>query len=329
MRHALPIALKLLALTLPLNSARSAAQHNSSPTATPQPPASQSATTRPFQPGVQIDWAAGAVLASARVVLREGPLEFFAAFAGKEHESILRFDGRPLHIQTALGLAGMQPGKPPTWNEAERRYIPPSGDLLDVRVRWTDPGGALREASAHDWLLDVEYDRTPWPRPWVFGGSVLLRDGGLAAERSGAGIALVDMPDALLSPSRSRSSRDGDLWVVARSEAVPALDTPVTVVFTPARPHPLRIVVDHRGLASIDGQWIPDEDACDLIATAQQLDASSRISIELRGVLRSERAAWVQRLRSAGVDSEAVEWVESPNTPDLPSTTPSTAETGP
>ncbi len=329
MIHAPPIARILLVIALASIRAAAPAQPAASQPAPPQPPASQPATTRPFQPGVQIDWAAGAVLASARVVLREGPLEFFAAFAGKEHESILRFDGRPLHIRMALGLAGMQPGTPPMWNDAQRRYVPPSGDLLDARVRWTDPGGATREAAAHDWLLDVEFDRTPWPRPWVFGGSVALRDGGLAADRSGAGIALVDMPDALLSPSRSRSSRDGDLWVVARSDAIPPLDTPVTVVFTPARPHPLRIVVDHRGLASIGGQWISEEDACDLIASAQQLAPRCRVTIELRGVLRSERAAWVQRLRAAGVDADAVEWIEAPDSLATPSTTPSTAETAP
>src|ERR1043166_8218583 len=48
------------------------------------------AASRPFQPGVRIDWEQKAVEIDARVVLREGPLELFACSPQtKEHESIL------------------------------------------------------------------------------------------------------------------------------------------------------------------------------------------------------------------------------------------------
>jgi len=68
---------------------------------------------RPFADGIQINWTRKQVEVEATVVLREGPLELLACSPNtREHESILVIEARPLHIFKAMGLIGLQPGKP-------------------------------------------------------------------------------------------------------------------------------------------------------------------------------------------------------------------------
>ena len=167
---------------------------------TPSPPASAPSGPVRFQPGVMIDWHNGTVIADSRVVLRRGPLEFLACGPGKEHESILRLEASATHLYLALGMIGLTPGHPPTWDQARCEFEPPAGDLVDVRCEWYEDE-QHRLADAFAWLRQAEYARTPIPRPWVFAGSLRLSDGTLAADRSGVGIALVDFPDSLLLPS--------------------------------------------------------------------------------------------------------------------------------
>ncbi|MBU0617803.1 MAG: hypothetical protein KKI02_08810, partial [Planctomycetes bacterium] len=158
--------------------------------AQPSVPTSQAAAggVRAFQPGVGIDWARRTVHVDGRVVLRAGPVEFLACFAGKEHESIVRLDASAVHIYMALGLVGLEPGHPPRWDEQRGRFGPAAGDLVDVSIEWEGDGGR-RAVSGVEWLREYEFARTPIDRPWVFAGSRRLRDGTLSADRGGDGIA--------------------------------------------------------------------------------------------------------------------------------------------
>lgn len=292
--HRRPILLLLCASAfagLPLALRALAAQSSSAPASRPAH----------FQPGVQIDWQLGLVRVAARVVLREGPLEFVACFAGKEHESILRIEARATHVYMALGLIGLTPGRPPQWDDAARRYHPPEGDLVDVTVEWTAADGQPRNAALHEWLTEVEYGRPPFARPWVFAGSRMLDGGVLLADRTGAGVAVVDMPDSLLAASRSRASRDAELWALARSEAIPPLDTPVTLTFRAAAPVAHRYAVDFRGAATVDGRYASPADFADLLAIELRLRPADRLKIELDGTLESDVAGLRARLTEAGV----------------------------
>src|SRR5690606_35606450 len=133
------------------------AQFPPSPPAEPgQPPIAAGQRTaplpgQPLRPGVAIDWPAQTVYASARVVLRSGPLEFFACRPGKEHESILLLDAPADDLYMALGLAGFDPGQPPRWDGQTQTYRPASGAPVQIHVRWTDERGA-HEAPAPSWI---------------------------------------------------------------------------------------------------------------------------------------------------------------------------------
>ena len=167
-----------------------------------------------------INWTQREVHVDGHIVLRNGPIEYLACLPGKEHESIVLLDASAMHVYMALGLIGLEPGHPPEWQESTGRFKPPTGDLVDIEVEWTDDG-TPRRAAAATWMRELTFGQTPIDRPWVFAGSRPLRDSTLAADHTGDGIAVVDKPDSLLALSRTHADRDAQLWAVANPDTIP------------------------------------------------------------------------------------------------------------
>lgn len=316
-RPALSSAGRLLFLLAALPTCTATPGDFTSPgdSAPPAPPTSQAvpivADFRLFQPGVAIDWQRRAVRVDARVVLCSGPLEFLACFGGKEHESILRFEASATHIYMALGLIGLQPGRPPRWDETRQAYLPAEGDLVDLSIEY-DEEGITRHVDGSDWLATCEYTRPPVARPWIFAGSKPGADGVLAADRTGEGVALVDMPGALLALSRGHVSRNDDLWVEAAPAAIPPLRTPVRVILTPARPRPHEIVIDFHGVIAIDGRTADSADLADVLLLERRLDPDRVQDIESNGTLRADLTRLTDFLTAQGVPPAAVRFRAAP-----------------
>ncbi len=309
------VTLATLAGTTPRSAPVSAGgRADAAPPGVASAPVAHSAGPRPFQPGVQIDWPRREVLVAARVVLRAGPLELLACGPGKEHESILRLDAAATHLFLALGLLGVQAGHPPRWDDERQRTVPADGDPVDILLRWTTDTGP-QTAFAHDWLIDIEYGHAPQPRPWVLAGSLVRRDGTLAADASGTAITLVDFPDALLAPRRPRSSRDAELWARANTPAIPALDTPVTLVLRPAVHAAGTWRLDFRGALALNGRPVSWLDAAEQIWLARRTDPTAVIRIGAAAALRSDVAALRRVLRDADVPAAAVVFVPEPGAP--------------
>lgn len=275
--------------------------------ATGDPPAvTQPATTAAaFQPGVWIDWRAPAVHVQTRVVLRAGALEFLACWPGKEHESIVRCDAAAAHVYLALGMVGVEPGHPPRWNPETGTFAPPAGGLVDISFTW-EADGRVRTADAYEWLCEVEYDRSPLPRPWIFAGSLRTAAGGLATDQSGVGVALVDFADSLVCFSRRYPSQYGALWATAHTAVLPPLDTPVRMVLRPARPRPRVVALDARGVAWLDGRYCTLADLADVISLERRLDPAYVQVIDVTPALRSDVRRLRHGLRAAGVPADAV-----------------------
>ncbi len=259
-----------------------------------------------FQPGVAIDWGSKTVRVDGEVVLRSGPLEFFACLPGREHESIVRLKASAVHIYMALGLVGVMPGHPPVWNEREVRFEPATGDLVEVDVEWREGGdggeaGELRRVSAFDWMRDTRYARPAVPRPWLFAGSLRTGDGGLEAEASGRVIALVDFSENLLTLSRGHISRDADLWAEANEPAIPPRRTPVTVLLAPARHRPRSAEMDFRGDLHLDGRYVTPEDFADVVLLERRLSPEYVQQVAVRGALASDVARVQAALESLGL----------------------------
>lgn len=270
------------------------------------------ATSRPgeFQPGIVIDWPTRTARVEGVVVLAAGPIEFFAAFAGKEHESIVLLRASPTHVLMALGLLGLNPGHPPRWEAEHDRFVPATGDLIDVGVEWSAETG-VRRAPAFDWIEEAAFARPALDRPFAFAGSQ-VRNRRVLAEETGAGVALVDMPDALLSLSRSMPDRNADLWAAARSEAIPPIGTPVTVLFRAAEKRSLSARVDPRGVVWLSApprepQLASVDDLAEKVRLSATMDASAIVEISLdAGVLHSDERRLRRELVLLGVREESV-----------------------
>ena len=273
--------------------------------ATTTPGATQPAGSNEFQPGIRIDWPTRTVIVDARIVLRSGPIEFMACFPGKEHESVVRLLASATHVYMAMGLIGLTPGSPPVWNDALSGYDPPRGDLVDLEFEW-EADGELRRAAALDWVQERAFGRGPIGRPFVFSGSVPLRDGTLAADRSGAGVALVDFPDGLLSLTRSYSSQDAELWAEANAATIPPDVQAVRLLIRPAAARARRMTLDFRGELRVDGRVTRPSDAADLIRLDQQLAVGHVQLIGVQGALAADVDELRARLTECGVGSGVV-----------------------
>jgi len=280
----------------------------------PQNQSPESTGLRRFQPGVHIDWQRRAVLADAHVVLREGPIEFAACFAGKEHESILRFDATATHVYMALGLIGLEPGHPPRWDEQAQRFTPPAGDPVDVTMEW-EQDGHRHEAPLFAWIRQVEYGRQAFDRPWIFAGSQPRPDGTLSAEHIGDGIAVVDKPDALLALSRNHVSHDAELWACANTATIPPLQTRVRLVFRAARPRTHNLRLDFRGDVYVNDRYTTPEDAADLLLLARRAGTTGVFEVRTERTLKADLLRIKQTFEDAGLPPDATRFVPISESP--------------
>lgn len=189
-----------------------------------------------FAPGIRIDYRVPQVEVDAEVILRRGELELFAysrAPVPKEHETILLLDVSPEAIYQALGLIGLTPGKPVRYLPETQTIQLPSGDPVDVSVRYESDGETV-EASACDWMLDLRKGRPMEKTHWLFTGSRRLDSGTFYANFEGTVVTVVDFGSALLALPSPHSSSNAQLWLGANTEAIPPVGTKVTLILSPA-----------------------------------------------------------------------------------------------
>ena len=124
---------------------------------------------------VTVDTAAKTATCSAVINMNAGAVEYLAVAAGgKLHESLLRVEARPLHLQVALLLLGL---KPKNVLHAQGEAKIPQGDPVEIRIRWRDANGDAQEVRAESLLVSGPKE-VPMPdHAWVFTGSRILKEG--------------------------------------------------------------------------------------------------------------------------------------------------------
>lgn len=275
-------------------------------------PASRPAGAGPaaFQPGVRIDWKAREVRVDGLVSITAEPVEFIACFEGKEHESVVLLRAAAAHVYMAMGLIGLEPGEPPTWDDNAEKVTPAKGELISVEFEWRD-GETLRRAAWTDWVREVTYGRTPIPRPMIFAGSRVRRDGVLWADVSGAGAALVQMPECLISVSRVLSDLEGDLWAIANTAALPPPGTPVEMIVKAAEAPAVEATLDFRGdLRLAGGRYCSVADFADLVDLRRRQKPEDVALVRVDGAMPSDVERLKRGLKAAGLGEGAVrvEW---------------------
>lgn len=267
-------------------------------------PSSDGPTLKPFAPGVRIDWKARTVEVDAEIALHEGPLELLVcALNTREHESVFVTKARPMHIFQALGLVGFEQGRPARYEKEGDRMLPPSGDRIDILVRFADSGAVRRPEE----LVRQSADRkSPAALQWVFAGSRLLPDGRFAADGDGTVACVVDFDSALIAVDSSHSSDNELLWLEANPDTLPKRGTPCTLIFSRGDRSASRIEVS----VDTEGRLVRNGQPLSVEALARTLRESGTQSVVL---LRSvagvsvETAASVRRkLIAAGVSEERI-----------------------
>lgn len=262
-----------------------------------------------FQPGVVINWGERQVELAGKIALREGPLELFACatdlYGGdKTHESIVLLRARPLHVFQALGLIGLEPGRPARYDVANQKVIPATGQAVEVRVRWR-ANGKQREVDASDWMRLIDKPDEPLePLPWVFAGSAPRPEGGILADEDGTVITTVDFDGSIVTLSTHHPRDYSQLWIEARPEAIPPMDTPCTVIVRAAG---LRLVMDRFGRLFCRGERLDEAGLAGLVRNHLERMPGGAIDVEVAPTaLRADVERLRSRLKALGVGPDRV-----------------------
>lgn len=120
---------------------------------------------------LRVDRERGLVEADGWICLDAGYLEQVACRRGtREHESIIVPEAMPSAIHAALLLAGFTPGQPGRWffdEMNELRFVPPTGDPVEVLIRIRGE----RERPVSDFIMDARSGRAFPSGAFIFAGS--------------------------------------------------------------------------------------------------------------------------------------------------------------
>ncbi|MBN1346316.1 MAG: hypothetical protein JXQ73_26750 [Phycisphaerae bacterium] len=277
-----------------------------------------------FKPGVAINWTQRQVELTGKIALRQGALELFACatdrYGGdKTHESIVLLDARPLHVFQALGLIGLQPGRPARWDAKKNAIHPATGQTLELGVEWLDDG-RRRRVDASEWMRRIDDPKAPLgPLPWVLAGSAPSQDDGILADEDGTVATLVDFDGSIIGLSVHHPRDYDQMWIEARTEKVPQLDMPVTVLVRAAG---LRLEMDRFGRVFLNGRRHDPETITNAVKDYLKASPNGRISVLVAPTtLDVDIRRLKNQLRAAGVPEASVEVHRRPAS-DFPANDP-------
>jgi len=185
---------------------------------------------------VTIDARAGTVRCPGAVNMAEGgPIELLACLkTGKVHESVLVVEVRPLDLQLALLLLGLEPGRNPgvELEEDSPAAEKQVGDMVEIYVEWKvadeeeDEPQTVRHR-ADELLYDVKAEAPLEPTQWVFVGSRWVK-GRFGADLEGSIVTTFYDPFAILELPGEHVT--DDTWCVVNEKVCPRIGTAVELI---------------------------------------------------------------------------------------------------
>jgi len=197
-----------------------------------------------FARGVRVDRPSGEIRIDAVVVLREGFLEQLACTPStRVHESLIAVEASPRSVHAAMLLVGIEPGSPGSWREVTGtdgawsvERVRPTGQAVDVIVRWVGPDGAAVERPIGEW---VRRTTEALPGRFVFAGSHLRPNTPsmgpgehYVADLKGSVVGLVTFGDEVIAYDDVISDRvdvDAPAWE-AWTDRIPPEGTPIELL---------------------------------------------------------------------------------------------------
>lgn len=130
-------------------------------------------------------------------------LEFIAnpRNGAKAYESALTLDTTGVNFNLAMILIGLDPARS-TPSTKHLDPTPPKGDPVEMLVEWED-GGTKRSVRAEELVWNNDTKRTLSPGPWVYTGSVFVKEGNAyLADLQGSLIGFVHTPAPVIESPR-------------------------------------------------------------------------------------------------------------------------------
>lgn len=172
----------------------------------------------------------------AEVNMAEGLLEFLIVHRnGKVHESLLRTDASPAHLNLAFTLLRYPPSKELEMSPSGPGEIPAevkAGARVRIDVEWDD-AGKLRRVPVNEWIQHAVKGSTMPAGPWIYAGSD-FQNGKFAAEATGD-IAAIFITNSALLNFPGTDNRDDTVWF-SFPKRVPSEGTKTTVIIAPDTP---------------------------------------------------------------------------------------------
>ena len=193
------------------------------------PPVLEKITERMYRVGgVLIDTTARTVTCPGVINMDQGAIEYLAvAPNGKLHESLLRLDIRPLHLQLGLLMLGLDP-KNVLKYQGDRTT--PRGAPVSITISWHTRTGEVMRVAADALVMQMPGEKSMPAHNWVFTGSRILR-AGFEADLAKSLVAVWHDPAAILD---NPLPGGGNNAYFVNAKRAPRRGTPIECVFTAA-----------------------------------------------------------------------------------------------
>jgi hypothetical protein len=200
----------------------------------PPGPASKPADPTGKLPHVQFDARKKQVRVECEMLAVDAPLEFFCCVEGtNDYEAMIRSKVKPSNLHLAMLAIGLAPGKPLTYSEAMKKWIPPQGPPLDIFMEYEKDGKTV-STPAWKWMRDIRSKKTAPPFKWVFAGSRVMPDGKYAADVTGYLVSLANVDITVIDVPELLSRSTAQLEWERNPDVTPKAGTKVWMVIEPS-----------------------------------------------------------------------------------------------
>lgn len=199
------------------------------PTQVQKSPSVEKITDHLFRIGkLIVDTHEHTVSCKASVNMDHGAIEYLAvAPGGKLHESLLKVDVRPLHLQLALLMLNLEPANNLKYQGDQTT---PRGAQVVIELQWRDRNGNVRRVRAEDLMLDAVSNRPMAHHSWSFTGSRILKEIGFEADFERSLVAVWHDPAAIIdNPLPGGADNRYAVW-----QTCPPVGTQLDLIISPA-----------------------------------------------------------------------------------------------
>jgi hypothetical protein len=136
-------------------------------------------------------------------------------------------------VHLGLLMLGLKCGEPAHYSAAEKRWIPPTGDAMQIDAQFLQKGKSIR-INACDLMRDIKTHRSMPHTPWIFAGSRVV-NGTYTADVTGYLLTVVNFDWSVIDVPALRSNSDATLQWERNPQMSPPIGARVTLIISPTQ----------------------------------------------------------------------------------------------